>query len=224
MNGRTLTYWRSGGMPLVIGIRPDLEAQGVREDERRQPEQGVGDDVEGDEQAVVAPYHVSPGRAAIVSHAALSHLVAEARPAEPFGVRANRGRVESPAEHLFDRGRGKRVGRRLVHEHAGLAGTTVSSAPPRPSATTGRPHACASSGTMPKSSSPGSSATAAPAVQVADLLVGAPPQELDVAVRPARSSRAPFGAVCRRSSAARPPAGRPRWRGRSACRGRAPTR
>ena len=39
--------------------------------------------------------------------------------------------------------------------------TIVSSAPPRASATTGRPHACASSGTMPKSSSPGKSVTAA---------------------------------------------------------------
>ena len=35
--------------------------------------------------------------------------------------------------------------------------TTVSSAPPEPKAMTGRPEAIASSGTMPKSSSPGNS-------------------------------------------------------------------
>src|SRR5690606_9823977 len=44
-----------------------LEAQDVRQDEGGDAERRIGDDVERDEQAVVAPYHRAPSGAASVS-------------------------------------------------------------------------------------------------------------------------------------------------------------
>ena len=56
------------------------------------------------------------------------------------------------------------------HEHAGHAvERRFRRAPPSASATTGRPQACASTGTMPKSSSPGISTARRPLVEVANL-------------------------------------------------------
>ena len=49
--------------------------------------------------------------------------------------------------------------------------TTVSMAPPRPRATTGVPHACASTGTRPKSSSPGSSTIARATVHLPYVVI-----------------------------------------------------
>ncbi len=51
----------------MISIRPGLEPQQVGEKKRRHAEHRVGDDVEGDEQAVVAPYHRWPIGALSVS-------------------------------------------------------------------------------------------------------------------------------------------------------------
>ena len=79
-------------------------------------------------------------------------------------------------------GVGERRGRRIVDEHAGVAGDDGFDARRRGRARRpGRPHACASSGTMPKSSSPGSSVTAGAAIQVADVLVGHAAEKLGTA-------------------------------------------
>ena len=56
------------------------------------------------------------------------------------------------------------------------------------------PQACASTGTIPKSSTPGSRTAVAASVQVANLLVAAPAEELDVGGRPGAASRGLFGA------------------------------
>ena len=72
----------------------------------------------------------------------------------------------------------KALRRRVVDEQAGRRRTRrFRAAPPRPSATTGRPQACASSGTMPKSSSPGRARRRGAPVEVADLVVRKPARE-----------------------------------------------
>ena len=59
MNGSTLTYCRSGGH--AFGDRDQaeagVEAKHVREEERRDAEHGVRDDVEHDQQAIVPTHH-----------------------------------------------------------------------------------------------------------------------------------------------------------------------
>ena len=78
-------------------------------------------------------------------------------------MRADGRAVVAWSSRRVSRPSGQRFRRGVVDEHACRSvGTTVSSAPPRPSATTGRPQAWASTGTMPKSSSPGSTTAAAP--------------------------------------------------------------
>ena len=76
----------------------------------------------------------------------------------------SRRRVEIACMSLEPLNRVDQTVRRLLAEtgrrSAALqcpGGMTVSAAPPRPKAITGVPHACASTGTMPKSSSPGNS-------------------------------------------------------------------
>src|SRR5262249_3346429 len=126
-----------------------VEAQRVGDDEGRDSDQGVREDVERDEQAVVPPQH----------------------PTSPPAERI-RGSISSPKRARLKRSACARIrcasNRRLTALPIALANasavssptstpvspsTTVSVAPPRPRATTGQPHACASSGTIPKSSS-----------------------------------------------------------------------
>ncbi len=139
-----------------------LEAQHVGQHEGQRGEHRVGHDVEGDEQPVVSLYHeASPAGADIVSSISVRNALAEARAAERLGVPPDGGGVERraerprecrpPAPPAISDGTSTPV----------TPSTTVSSAPPRPSATTGRPQAWASTGTMPKSSSPGSRTTPA---------------------------------------------------------------
>ena len=130
-----------------------VEAERVGEDERRQPEQRVGDDVEGDEQPVVALQHA---RRLQVDER--GHLVAEPLAAEALGVAADERGVE-PAAHA--RGRCRRRTRRA---DGSSTRTPVSSAHDgfeRAAAAERDDGACRRpaprAGTMPKSSSPGSS-------------------------------------------------------------------
>ena len=103
-------------------------------------------------------------------------------------------------------GVGERLGRGSSTSKPVSPGTTVSSAPPRPSATTGRPHACASSGTMPKSSSPGSSTTAARRYSSRTSSSRQAAEKLDVGADSAAGARARRArGRRRRSSAARRP-------------------
>ena len=108
------------------------------------------------------------------------HLVAEPRAAEPLGVPADGAGVEPAIAARRAIAVGERLGVGSSTRTPVSPATTVSSAPPRPSATTGRPHACASSGTMPKSSSPGSSDDRRAPVQLADLVVRDAAEELHV--------------------------------------------
>ncbi len=116
-----------------------LEAQRVGDDEGGQAEERVGDDVKRDEQAVVSNHRAAPWPAGLFTRASIS--IAEALAAESFGVPANRARVERAAHGVRDRV-GERLGREVVDEQAGFArDARFRAAPPRPSATTGRPHA-----------------------------------------------------------------------------------
>ena len=205
-------------------MRPRLEPQRVGDDERRHAEQRVGDDVERDEQAVVAPYHrVSCGRACSVSStAAVISVRNRSRP------NARRGRgCAARSKRSSRRGSsagGERLRRGVVDQHPGLPSHDVSRAPPRPRATTGRPHAWASTGTMPKSSSPGSSTAAAPRYSVPHVFVGEAARETATSAPALRRRAWPVPArrptIFKRHAGA---AGPRRWPDRSACRARAPT-
>ena len=134
-----------------------MESQRVSDDECGHAEYRVAEDVEGDEQPVIPVHHDWSG---LADHR--FNLVAEPRAAKSFGVAPDHGRVELAIDGAPDRlGKGGGAWRRR-RESRFPPDTTVSIAPPRAYATTGRPHACASSGTIPKSSSPGRITTAAP--------------------------------------------------------------
>ena len=127
------------------------------------------------------------------------------------------------------RGRGRRRTPRPIgsgDQHAGRRRRrTVSRAPPSSSATTGVPHAWASTGTMPKSSIPGSSTARACWYSVANLARrSASPGTRTSGAAPARCSRASSGPVPDDRQRHRRPAGRPRSPRRAACRARARTR
>ncbi len=131
-----------------------------------QPEQRVGDDVERDQQPVVANH----GASAVVSGFAHQRLdlVAEPGAAELLGVRDGWRRRRTVSAIASAIAVGKGVDGQVVDQHAGLARHHRLDARRRgPSATTGRPQAWASSGTMPKSSSPGSSTTLARRIEFA---------------------------------------------------------
>src|SRR5262249_50123553 len=131
-----------------------MEAERVGGDERDQCQQRVREDVEGDKQPVVAIYHAdgsatsadiwSPKRARLNCSAWARMAVRSKRRSTASAIASANAPDDSSST-----------------SSPVSPGLTVSTAPPRPSATTGRPHACASSGTMPKSSSPGRSVTAA---------------------------------------------------------------
>ena len=189
-------------------------------------QQRVGDDVEGDEQPVVALYHRRSRRRGqrFVDHRAAcapTWCSRENRSAcARMRARSNAHRRDPRRAHVP-----ASAGVGSSNEHAGVARrSTVSSAPPRPSATTGVPHACASTGTMPKSSSPGSSTASGVPVLVADLLVADAAEKRRRDRRPAASSRSRSGpSPTIRSARADTPA-RVDGQHRSACTGRGPTR
>ena len=64
-----------------------------------------------------------------------------------------------------------------------------------PSATTGQPQAWASTGTIPKSSTPGQERGRRPAVELADVLVRSPAQKRHVRIRPWPGAGASSGPV-----------------------------
>src|SRR5688572_21064471 len=120
--------------------QPAFEADRVGEDERPHREAHVADDVEDDEQAVVASYHRVPAGAMTVSWMT-SRICCTCR------WRANR----SADLRMCSGSNDSRAARSSAAASASTSGsanstpfspsTTVSSAPPRPSATTGRPQA-----------------------------------------------------------------------------------
>ena len=57
MNGSTLMYCSTGGWPRVIAISPVSKRSRYATKNATMPSDRVGDDVERDEQAIVAPYH-----------------------------------------------------------------------------------------------------------------------------------------------------------------------
>ena len=97
-----------------------VEPERVGDDERRDAEQRVGEDVEGDEQPVVAVYHAAdPGQRFGDDR---FDLVAEARAAEAFGVAADGDAGRTARSTRAAMASAKAGGRRLVDEQAGLAG------------------------------------------------------------------------------------------------------
>ena len=187
----------------------------------RQPEQRVGDDVERDEQAVVPDHRRVRPRHRVDQR---FHLVAEALAAEPFGVCADRGRIERPVDRRARSPSANASGVGSSTSTPVSPATTVSSAPPRPSATTGRPQACASSGTMPKSSSPGSSTTAARGGRASRISSSDSRPRNSTSPSGATLERGALGAVADDLQRHAGQRGRPRWPPRCACRARAPTR
>src|SRR5439155_5170470 len=123
-----------------------VEPERIRDDEGRDRKQRVRQDVEQDEQAVMAVYHADGS----ATSAAIS---------SPKRDRLNRSACRRIAVGSNERSNERSTAETIASANASAAGSstrtpvspgfTVSSAPPRASATTGRPHACASSGTMP---------------------------------------------------------------------------
>src|SRR5262245_52872124 len=143
--------------------QPGMKSDRVSEDERRQAQKRVGRHVEGDEDAVEPPQHYRRGSAPCRSSPSMRSEISCTKRSRL--KRSACARIAAESHEVC-------VARAIASANAGadpsstrmpvVPGTTVSTAPPRPRATTGVPHACASTGTMPKSSSPGSSVTAAP--------------------------------------------------------------
>ena len=143
------------------------------------PSSGVAEDVER-RRAAGCTAASSRGRSAAPGVPATSRGGLGDRSA--WNSRRKRSREKRSALRA-DGGRGRTASRRHVVERRRRTprpsrsststpvtpSTTVSQAPPAPSATTGVPHACASTGTMPKSSIPGSSTRGA-----ADTARGSP--------------------------------------------------
>ena len=134
------------------------------------PSSASRDDVERDEQPVV-PRIIARARAP-QSATTRFDLVAEPRRGRSArrGGGSRRRRIERSTASAIASAKASADGSSTSTPVS--PSLTVSSAPPRPSATTGRPQACASSGTMPKSSSPGSSTAARAPIQLADVFVG----------------------------------------------------
>ena len=205
-------------------MRPAVEPEQVGEDERHDAEQRVGDDVEGDEQAVVASHHRAPAGAASVS----STTPAQSRLRTARGRSARRARGCAPGRTASPRARrdrvGERLGRRVVDEHAGLAVDRRSRArrrgrAPRPA---GRRPALRPARCRSPLRRAGARACAR-RYSVAERLVVDAAEELDRRRRPARSQPRPLGPVADDRQRHAEPAGRRRSPGRCACTARGPT-
>jgi hypothetical protein len=194
-------------MPLGSGIRPAVEAQRVGEDERGHAEHRVGEDVKRDEQAVVAVYHAPAPRSARSSR---RRSASRLKRSACGGWRPCR----TVSSGLRDRV-GERLGAGSSTRVRSRRARPSRSAPPRPSATTGRPHACASSGDDAEVLFAGSSVTAARGT-ARESLVGTRPRNSHVARRGRARARAlgPSPAIF----SGTPASGRRRWRHRCACR------
>ena len=149
---------------------------------------------ECDEQPVVAVYHA-----------------AALRSAPPSRRRSGRGRT-APHDYGWLRHRTSGSSRRRLRRRTPrpssrrqdpvLAGMTVSSAPPAAERHNRPPASCASSGTIPKSSSPGSSVIAATAVQLAEFVIDRRPRK--ARRDPLSAERCALRSRRRQSSAGRP--------------------
>src|SRR4029079_7466529 len=137
------------------GNEAALEPDDVREHECGDAEDGVGHDVERDEQAGVPSYHRAPcGAWEVWSMSASISDAKRLRPNVSACARAIAGSKGSVC--TARRASAKASGRSSRTSTPVTRSSTVSLTPPRPRATTGRPQAWASTGTIPKSSSPGS--------------------------------------------------------------------
>ena len=98
-----------------------LEADAIGEHERPHREQGVGDDVERDEQAVVALYHRRPAGLASVSSITARSCAACCSRENPSACARIRDGVEASSASAARSVSASDVGRRLGEEQAGLA-------------------------------------------------------------------------------------------------------
>ena len=171
-------------------------------------EQRVGDDVEGDEQAVVA---LLPSRAA---PAAADRVVDDrariARACERSRRSASAWRriavVSKRASRRLRERRRKRLDDVLATSTPVSPSITRFERAARASATTGRPHACASTGTMPKSSSPGSSTARRRGTASRMSSSVSQPRNSTSRRLPSRAARASLRAVADDLERRRPPA------------------
>src|SRR5688572_14683524 len=131
------------------GLEPDV----IRQQKRRGRRAQVGDHVQEHEQPVVAPQH-----AARASRAELTAIRnSRSNRSVENASACRRIAAESNASGLKDVIAAANASTDASSTSTPVTpGMTVSSAPPRPSAMTGRPQAMASTGAIPKSSSPGS--------------------------------------------------------------------
>src|SRR5262249_16215466 len=134
--------------------QPGVEPDRVGDDESREAEQSVGADVEGDQQPVEPAQHQ---RFASMSAEISRRNRSRPKPSAWLRISCASNRVAAARAIASAKASADGSSTRIPL----FSGTMVSTAPPRPSATTGVPQACASTGTIPKSSSPGISTTAA---------------------------------------------------------------
>ena len=106
-----------GGHPFVHRQQAveDFEAEQVGDEERRQAEQRVADDEEGDEQPVVPPHHDATSRFTRSRNCCWKRALGEG-----LGVAADGGAVEGARRHVAQ-GRGERRDGAVLDEHAGHA-------------------------------------------------------------------------------------------------------
>ena len=91
-------------MPYTNANQPEVEPDDVREHERPGREQRVADDVEGDEQAIVASYHARARRGGHRFGNRVAHLLHVPFARELLGVGAQPAGVDSQAGDAFERG------------------------------------------------------------------------------------------------------------------------
>ena len=182
------------------------------------PSSGVREDVERDEKAAVAPKH-GTRQVSIVGR----HRSRETRSDRTSGRAAVMLRGRTKLTRARDAG-GKRARRRVRHEDAGDAVDDRLERAAASQRDDGRPQACASTGAMPKSSSPGSSTAAARRYSSRTSSSGSGPRNCTSApVRVASRLRAPRSGPSPMMRSGSWRAGWPRWPGRCAYTGRALT-
>ena len=173
---------------LSDGNEAALEPDDVREHECRDAEDGVGNDVERDEQAVVPSYHRAPCGACEVWSMSASISRREALATEGLGVRARDRRVEGQRLHGAE-GVGEGLGPVLADQHARHA---IEHRLVDASTTEGDHRTTAGLGLDwhdPEILLAGQHHRRGAAIQVPHDLIGLEPEELDLALR-ARAPRA----------------------------------
>ena len=111
---------RERRLPLRCRDEAGLEANEIREDERHHAQQGVGDDVERNQQPVVAPYHRCPAGAAMVSSTTCMTSAAKRSRLKRSACRRMRSRIPRRRRRPVHARRRAPLRRRL-DEHAGFA-------------------------------------------------------------------------------------------------------